>query len=302
MMHPATAMSDFPLCQHYAVGLPETLGRAFVPSVEVEKVLQEALGAAQAALPQVDLDAAAFLRYVAPRARATDAKTLAGFHAADLFLASASARGNAEALTELNRRLLAVVGPAVSRLRPSDSFVDEVQQLLRQKLLVAGEGGLPKILDYLGKGSLTHWLRAAALRVALNLLEAQRGAYATSQDDEGLDRVPSASPDPEVALLKQRYGPAFKAALEDALAGLTVRERNFLRLYFVNGLTVEQIGRMEGTHKSTVSRWLTRAREALLVDVRARLKERLKLSASELDSLLGVLQSQLEVSLLRVLQ
>jgi RNA polymerase sigma-70 factor (ECF subfamily) len=65
---------------------------------------------------------------------------------------------------------------------------------------------------------------------------------------------------------------------------------------------VEQIGRMEGTHKSTVSRWLARAREALFDEVRKRLKERLKVSASELDSLLGVLQSQLDLSLVRILR
>jgi DNA-directed RNA polymerase specialized sigma subunit len=36
-------------------------------------------------------------------------------------------------------------------------------------------------------------------------------------------------------------------------SGLSARERNFLRLYFVQGLTVDQIGQMQGTHKSTVS-------------------------------------------------
>ena len=294
-------MADLPLCTQYLAGLPDAAARAFAPSDALERALQGALDAARAAHPELAFDGPALLRYLGRRAATSDARAVAALHAADLFLASACAAGAAPAIAELDRRLVATVGPAVSRLRPSPAFVDDVQQLLRQKLLVRGEGGAPKVLDYLGRGSLAHWLRAAALRVALNLLESQKGGAGGHGGEEGLARLPAAGPDPELALVKQRYGPEFKAALEEALQGLSPRERNFLRLYFVQGLTVEQIGRMEGTHKSTVSRWLTRARETLLQDVRQRLKERLKLSPSELDSLLGVLQSQLDVSLLRVL-
>ncbi|HVE87889.1 MAG TPA: sigma-70 family RNA polymerase sigma factor, partial [Myxococcales bacterium] len=90
-------------------------------------------------------------------------------------------------------------------------------------------------------------------------------------------------------------------AVEAALKGLSPKERNFLRLYFVEGLTVEQIGAMQGAHKSTVSRWLARARETVGTQVRQLLGDRLHLSAGDLDSLMGLLQSELELSLLRVL-
>lgn len=293
-------MANLPLSTLYAAGLPAGVARAFTASEELERTLQSALDAARGGFPGLTVEDAAFLRFLAERAKTAEPRAIAALHAADLYLACACAAGSSEALVELDKRLVATVGPAVARLRATPSFVDEVQQLLRQKLLVGGAGSAPKILDYLGKGSLAHWLRAAALRVALNLLESQK-VGAAEPDDEGLSRMPAIGPDPELALVKQRYGPEFKAALEGALRGLSPRERNFLRLYFVQGLTVEQIGRMEGTHKSTVSRWLTRAREALLDEVKKRLKERLSLSASELDSLLGVLQSQLDVSLVRVL-
>ncbi|HLL85366.1 MAG TPA: sigma-70 family RNA polymerase sigma factor [Longimicrobium sp.] len=291
-------MADLPLCSRFAEGLPKGAA-TFAASEEIERLLRAALDAARTGVPGVPLEEGALLRHLAQRTGG-DPKALGALHAADLHLAHACAKGHPEALAELDRRLVATVGQAVARLRAPRSFVDEVQQLLRQKLLVGGAGGAPKILDYLGRGSLAHWLRAAALRVALNLLESQKGGANASES--GLARLPAVEPDPELALVKRRYAPEFKAALEEALRGLTPRERNFLRLYFVQGLTVEQIGRMEGTHKSTVSRWLSRARDALFDEVRKRLKERLKLSASELDSLLGVLQSQLDVSLVRVLR
>ena len=222
-------------------------------------------------------------------------------HAADLALAASCAAGDRAALEQLDRILSEAVPRAAARLRASNAFIDEVKQLLRQKLFVAGPGQRAKILDYQGRGPLSQWLRAAAMRVALNQLEAQGGARAVAADDGPVMRLQSSGPDPELSLIKRRYAPEFRAALEDALAGLEVRERALLRLYFAQGMTVEEIGRLQGTHKSTISRWLTRARAGLLTDVRGRLQRKLKLGEDELDSLLNALGSQLHVSLGRVL-
>ena len=117
-----------------------------------------------------------------------------------------------------------------------------------------------------------------------------------------MGRLAASGSDPELDLVKRRYGPQFKAALDEALRGLPAKERNLLRLYFVQGLTVEEIGRMEGTHKSTISRWLAKARTQVLEAVRKSLGDNLKLSPPELDSLIGALQSQLHVSLHRALE
>jgi RNA polymerase sigma-70 factor (ECF subfamily) len=51
----------------------------------------------------------------------------------------------------------------------------------------------------------------------------------------------------------------------------------------------------------TVQRWLLDLREGLLKKTREGLRARLSLSPSELDSLLGLVDSQLQVSLYRVL-
>ena len=249
---------------------------------------------AREALPDIRTDPEAFQGFLAAHPEGHG-------QAVDLYLAFACVEGDAWAVGELERRLEALVGAAITHLRPDRVFVEEVHQRLRHKLLLPREGHRPKLLEYGGKGPLAQWLRAVALREALNLL-AQRRAGVPLEPDTALLEVAAPGPDPELALLKHRYAPEFKAALEAALRDLPARERNFLRLFFLEGLTVEQIARMDGTHKSTVSRRMASARASVLTEMRRQLQARLALSVSELDSLIGQLHSQLDVSLARALE
>jgi RNA polymerase sigma-70 factor (ECF subfamily) len=97
--------------------------------------------------------------------------------------------------------------------------------------------------------------------------------------------------------LKQRYKPEFEQALEQAFTGLEAREGNVLRLHFLDGLAPTAIAAMYCVSVRTVQRWLASAEQQLLAGVRQILRERLELRASELDSLLGLVRSQLSVSL-----
>ena len=263
---------------------------------------EAAFEAGKAAHPDLHVERAAFHAWLkrCPAAGVELSAALATLHVADLYLACACAAGDRRAHEELDRRLRAAVPSAAARMRASNSFIEEVAQRLRQKLLVGGPDGTPKIQAYVARGPLSSWLRAAALREALNLLEGERDD--SPLDGAALGRLPAGGADPELDLIRRRYAPQFKSALDESLRGLPAKERNLLRLYFVQGLTVEEIGRMEGTHKSTISRWLTKARAAVLADVRLRLGATLKLSPPELDSLIGALQSQLHVSLHRALE
>ena len=68
------------------------------------------------------------------------------------------------------------VAGAVRSVDAAPSFVDEVLQRLRTRVLVPEDGRSPRILDYAGRGSLENWLRAGALRLALNARrDARRG-------------------------------------------------------------------------------------------------------------------------------
>ena len=293
----------------FAEGLPPGLARGAARDPLVVAALDEGLAEARAQHPKLEVEPAVLAFRLAsslrpaPAAPAELAASLRSLHAGDLLLALACQAGGRQALAALDKTLAEAVPKAAARLRASNAFVDEVTQLLRQKLLVARAGGRPKLFDYAGRGALGQWLRAAALRVALNLLESERrGRHSSGDESTGpLSRMPAAGPDPELSLVKRRYAPEFRAALEAALLGLGPKQRTLLKLYFAQGLTVEEIGRLEGTHKSTISRWLTKARQGLLEDVRARLTQKLKLGPAELDSLLAAVGSQLHISLGRVL-
>jgi RNA polymerase sigma-70 factor, ECF subfamily len=270
---------------------------------EDREALAQALEAAHLravrAYPGVALSAAAFARVLGAHASGeAPLSTLTLLHAEDLYLATACVAGDAVALELLEQRVRTTVPGALARLRLDAATVGEVEQLVRQRLL-APERGAPKLLEYGGRGALKQWLRAVALRVALNHLEGQRSE--DSLDAEGAPVVAAAGPDPELALLKRHAREIFKAVFQDVLTGLPPHQRSLLRLYFLEGLTVEQIGRMEGTHKSTVSRWLTRTRATVLAEVQQRLGEKLRLEPGEYDGLLGLLRSQLSLSLHRVL-
>ena len=293
----------------FVEGLPPGPARSAARDRSVALALEEVLAGARAQHPRLGVEPARLAARLgesfrpAPATAAELAAGLRSLHAGDLLLALACQAGDRVALAALDRTLADAVPKAAARLRASNAFVDEVAQLVRQKLLVARPGGRPRLFDYAGRGALGQWLRAAALRVALNLLESERRGRQTSGDEgQGpLSRMPAAGPDPEVSLVKRRYAPEFRGALEAALLGLGPKQRTLLKLYFAQGLTVEEIGRLEGTHKSTISRWLTKAREGLLEDVRARLSQKLKLGPAEFDSLLVAVGSQLHISLGRML-
>ncbi len=93
-----------------------------------------------------------------------------------------------------------------------------------------------------------------------------------------------------------------KAAVETALKALPIAERNALRLYFLEGMTVDEVARLRGIHKSNGSRWIARIRRDILADVKQKLKAELAVSDTELESILRLMQSQLDVSVERALR
>src|SRR5205823_4239280 len=142
-----------------------------------------------------------------------------------------------------------------------------------------------KIADYAGRGDLDGWIRTIARREVLQLVEPARApiedSYAALDDD------------PEVELMKRRYGPRFKAAMSAALASLPDDTRVLLRRYYLEGLGVEQIAALDGVAISTVSRRLDKARRTLHDATRAALATELAVADAELDSILRLIDSRM---------
>ena len=65
--------------------------------------------------------------------------------------------------------------------------------------------------------------------------------------------------------------------------------------------SIEQIGAIYRVHRATVARWIADARELLLHQTRELLSRRVRVSNDELESILWLIDSQMDVSLHRCL-
>jgi RNA polymerase sigma-70 factor len=203
-----------------------------------------------------------------------------------LWVACAAGHGDAAAIALVEQRYLT---RAADALRGMHDVADEALQRVRE-LLFVGKQGRPRILDYAGRGELAGWIRTTAMREAFALLSPRREQPAG--DRELL--LPSA--DPALELMKQQYGASFKGALAGALAALPAETRDVLRRYYIDGLGLEQIAALDGVAASTISRRLDKARRALETATREALAAALRIGDDEVDSILRLLDSRLELS------
>lgn len=217
-------------------------------------------------------------------------------HAADLALVHACAAGDQAAFIEVERRFRAELAGALSRIGLTRAEIDEVGQTLRERLFVSKPGAPAKISDYSGKGALASWFRAVIVRAGIDLRRARHHRVEVPVgDDEPLLTIAGATDDPEIENLRARYAEPFKQALADAVRALPTDERNALRLNVVDGLNIEQIGQLYGVHRATIARWIASARETIASETRRLLVERLKLQPAELDSLVRLCRSRIDI-------
>jgi RNA polymerase sigma-70 factor, ECF subfamily len=252
--------------------------------------MEELYARATAEYSEIAIGGEEFAAYV--QARLPDGALPDRIHAADLFLACGCARGEPRAIAALDQHI-ARLAPHLRRTTDSDARVADALQVVRTKLLVQG-----KIADYAGRGSLGGWLRATATRALLDLLDADARERPTEEprEDDRLLRT-----DPELDFIKQRYRPQFEEAFRAALATLSPDERTVLRMNVLDGLNIARIGALLGVHRATVARWIAEARERILDETRRGLAERLHAAPREVESMMGLLYSQLDGSLHRFL-
>jgi RNA polymerase sigma-70 factor (ECF subfamily) len=278
-----------------------TGGGSLIVDGGLELLLQDVVDRARADWPDLDVDEAGFAAHLAYTVGNGDVATALGeLHAGDLWLAYGCSVGDPGALAAFDREVLSQVGLLLGRMQPTPQLIDEVRQQLRTKLLVALPGGRPRIAEYAGRGPLAAWVRVAATRAALDLLRSA-GARAGAELEPD-DLTPGSGDSPELDYIKDRYRPQFKIAFQEALRGLDSEQRNVLRLHVVEGLNIDEIGALFKVHRSTVARWIAAARQQVLTEARRRLRAELGLSAGEFDSLAGVVRSQLDLSVAKILK
>jgi RNA polymerase sigma-70 factor (ECF subfamily) len=268
-------------------------GIVLTPSPELDAAVVEFLQRARGAWPDVHVSDEALLRHLGSRISTDEdpIAQLATLHAGDMYLACGCALGDARAIAAFERVYVSQISAYLSRADALAGFTNDVKQAVRERILVARDSLLPRIESYNGRGPLGGWLRIVTTRIAADLRRAQQH---DSQRVEG--PPPMAQPNPEVAYLKQRYGVEFERALGEAFGQLTAKDQNLLRLHYVDGLAPSAIAPMYGVSTRTVQRWLGAVQKGILADVRRILGARLKVPTHELDSLLGLVQSQLDIS------
>ncbi|MCA9646396.1 MAG: hypothetical protein KC492_37175, partial [Myxococcales bacterium] len=162
--------------------------------------------------------------------------------------------------------------------------------------------GTPKIAGYAGRGSLLGWLKVAAVRCTLELLRARKSEQSEDVESETERAAALVSRDPELDYLREKYAIDFRLAFTEALGALDKQQRTVLSLYLADGLNIASIGALYSVHRATVARWIAETREHLFSDTRRRLHERLNISETEFQSIVRLVQSQLDVSVRRLLQ
>jgi RNA polymerase sigma-70 factor (ECF subfamily) len=260
-----------------------------------------AIAAAHARWPSDWLSDEVFIEHLRGRLGADGDQTeaLSRLAVTDLYLACACARGVAPAVESFARTILSEVEAHVASFDRSPAFADEVRQNLAARLLVAAPGGRPKIDDYAGSAPLSAWVRVAAIRTALNLR--RHKAFSAEITDDRAVAEHAASGNLEIEHMRRRYQVPFEAAIGKALVGLPTRDRTLLRLRMVEGMEVEAIATMYGVHRTTVTRWIGACRDRLLDDTRRILRDDFGIAPAEIDSLAGLVVSQLHLSLARLL-
>jgi RNA polymerase sigma-70 factor, ECF subfamily len=285
--------------------LPHHRGPDVAMTPDEKQALETRLAAliqdGRAAWPGVSIPPSLFLRYVAERLpeELHVLPALERLHGSDLYLACACAVGDDAGLRYFDEHFVSQIDLFLARQRATPAFCDEVRQTVRHRLLVANRGAEPRIAGYTGRGPLGGWLRAAALRVATDLRRAGKRHAART---DNVSMLGAHLPDPELQLLKTRYAADVRACMEAALAQISPKERLLLRLAYLDEVPPENIAQSYRVHRTTVVRWLATIREQILKETRRRLGERLKIQASQLDSLIGAVHSQLEVSVARLLK
>jgi RNA polymerase sigma-70 factor (ECF subfamily) len=224
---------------------------------------------------------------------------LESLHVEDLGLACACAEGRDAAwehFVATYRQDLRAAGRAIA----GDASGTELADSLYADLfgLEERDGERRSLFLYFhGRSKLTTWLRAV---LAQRHVDAVRERRRTDSLDEhaATERLADPAAVVDADPNRGRYAALLSSALKSATAALDGGLRLRLAAYYLQGLTLAEIGRITGEHEATVSRKLDRARRDLRTRVELILRTEHRLSQAEVETCLeqAVDQGDLDLS------
>lgn len=265
--------------------------------------LYQTSGAARWSVSIEDFGQAAW-KGIAPAAAADPSeisKLLSALRLDDLALALGCARGNEKAWDTFCSKFRSVLYDAAYAIAHEEVEARELADSLLAELYgldssTPGRGS--RFAYFHGRSSLKTWLRAVLQQRFVD--EYRRSSRL----------VPLPEDPPEVAVTKtsnseeedRRYAECLGDAVEASLKEIPADEKLLLGYYYVQELTLKQIGRLTGEHEATISRHLEALRKKLRKRIEAYLRNVRKLSAFELDRCLDFASRGVIMNMERVLK
>lgn len=256
--------------------------------------------AARSAYPDIIVDASTFNAELVRRLGTDDPEQISRVRADHVYLAIACAAGDAVAIRRFETDFFDEIDMTVARVRARPDQVEEVRSYLLRVLFVSEPGRPAALFEYSGCGDLRSYLRVIATREFVRVINKSRRDV-TISDDALLDML---SPNDDVALdfLRERYRGEVNTAIRAALTTLTDESRGLLRYAVVDGWSVDRIGALYGIHRATAARRVAAVRQELATAIRAELASRLSIDLDEVDSIVRLVQSRVDLSLERLLK
>jgi RNA polymerase sigma-70 factor, ECF subfamily len=269
-----------------------------------DEAVNIAFDAGRRAWPRIALDAAAFAVWA--REAAVEHESLAT-RGEDLYLVAGCIAQDPQAILAFEKSFLAVITRRAGRVPLTPDQADELRQQLRVTLLL-GPGA--KVKTFKGQGPLRAWVQVCAVRLALTMVSNGGSAGsgggaaaggATPADAALIDELVSRDASQELLSMKARYRDAFQGALENCFSTLPPRQKTLLRMHFLEGMSIDEMGQVFGVHRATAARWLVAIRKQVLEELSRQVQFDLRTSSSEFASLFRLVRSDVRLSLHRIL-
>lgn len=261
--------------------------------------MDKAFREGRTAFPDIELAPSLFNEFARARIENIDSWSANPERAADLYLAAACVARVPAAIAEFVARFGDRIPKYLGRLTRNADVVAEVRQIVATRCIVGDADHAPALNSYSGAGSLEGWIRATAVREALALTRATRRQ--TDNVEAALEaQVPWV--DREISLFKQIYREPVSRAFAAACAQLSADDRALLRLHYAQGVTTASLATMYGLSRATLTRRLADARDALARRVKSELRASSGVADNDFESVVKLLQSQLDLRLSMVLK
>jgi RNA polymerase sigma-70 factor len=229
------------------------------------------------------------------------AARLAALRAADLALALGCLSRDERAWDTLCAQYRPALYEAARALTHDETQARDLADSLLAELYGAepgAEGRRPRLAYFHGRSSLKTWLRSVLYQKFVDEYRRQRRLEPLAEEM----REPAASSRAVSEPDERRYADLLGEAVKDALGALPPPDKLLLSYYYVQGLTLKQVGRLRAEHEATISRQLNRLRQKLRQRIEGYLRKTRKLSAHELDCCLNFAARGVSVELEKILK